>query len=326
MRAIVLKQLGGPEQFRLESVPTPIPNDNEVLIQLKAAAFNRRDIFVRTGKYPGIKLPAIPGSDGSGIAEDGTEVIIYPALNWGINEKAYSNDFTIIGVPTDGTFADYIVVPKENVFPKPTYLSFEEAAALPLGGLTAYRSLVTRGGLKEGETLLIPGIGGGVATFVLQIAVALKANVFVTSSSDEKIAKAVSLGARAGVNYLEDGWDRLLKEKMEGGADLIIDSVGGPHFSKLINIANHGCRIVSFGATAGPIHELVMPKIFLKHIDILGSTMGSPNDFINMLKLYEKHQLVPVIDSIFPLEEIAKAQDRIEGGKNFGKIVVQISS
>jgi len=326
MRAIVLRELGGPEQFHLEDVQTPVPNKNEVLIQLKAAAFNRRDIYVRTGKYPGIKLPAIPGSDGSGIADDGTEVVINPALNWGGNERAYSDNFSIVGVPTDGTFADYIVVPMENVFPKPAYLSFEEAAALPLGGLTAYRSLVTRGRLKEGETVLIPGIGGGVATFVLQIAVAIKAEVFVTSSSDEKIAKAVSMGAKAGVNYREAGWDRLLKEKMNGGADLIIDSVGGPHFSKLINVANHGCRIVSFGATAGPSLELVMPKIFLKQIDILGSTMGSPTDFKNMLELYEKHQLVPVIDSIFPLEKIAEAQSRIEEGKNFGKIVLRISS
>jgi NADPH:quinone reductase-like Zn-dependent oxidoreductase len=326
MRAIVLRELGGPAQFRLEEVEKPIPNAHEVLIKLKASALNRRDIYVRMGQYPGIKIPAIPGADGAGVLEDGSEVIINPALNWGENENFYSKSFHIIGVPSNGTFAEYIKVPKENIFPKPAYLSWEEAAALPLGGLTAYRALFTRGKLQEGETVLIPGIGGGVASFLLQMAVAVKAKVFVTSSSEEKIRKAISMGASGGVNYKEEGWDRLLKEQMKGSADLIVDSVGGYSFSKLINIANNGGRIVSFGATAGPIPQIVMPKIFFKHLDILGSTMGSPRDFTNMLKLYEEHQLRPAIDSVFSLEEIQQAQDRIENGSNFGKVVLKISS
>lgn len=325
MRAIVLRELGGPEQFRLEEVEKPIPNAHEVLVKLKASALNRRDIYVRMGQYPGIKIPAIPGADGAGVLEDGTEVIIYPALNWGKNENFYSKNFQIIGVPSNGTFAEYIKIPKENIFSKPAYLSWEEAAALPLGGLTAYRALFTRGKLQEGETVLIPGIGGGVATFLLQMAVAVKAKVFVTSSSDEKIKKAISMGASGGVNYKVERWDQLLKEQM-GYADLIVDSVGGSSFSKLINVANNGGRIVSFGATAGPIPQIVMPKIFFKHLDILGSTMGSPKDFTNMLKLYEEHQLRPAIDSVYSLEEVQQAQYRIESGINFGKVVLKLSS
>ncbi|MGS2776519.1 zinc-binding dehydrogenase [Robertmurraya sp. GLU-23] len=325
MRAIVLRELGGVEQFRLEEVEKPIPNAHEVLVKLKASALNRRDIYVRMGQYPGIKIPAIPGADGAGVLEDGTEVIIYPALNWGENENFYSKTFQIIGVPSNGTFAEYIKIPKENIFSKPAYLSWEEAAALPLGGLTAYRALFTRGKLQEGETVLIPGIGGGVATFLLQMAVAVKAKVFVTSSSDEKIKKAISMGASGGVNYKVERWDQLLKEQM-GYADLIVDSVGGSSFSKLINVANNGGRIVSFGATAGPIPQIVMPKIFFKHLDILGSTMGSPKDFTNMLKLYEEHQLRPAIDSVYSLEEVQQAQYRIENGHNFGKVVLKLSS
>ncbi|MGG7618257.1 zinc-binding dehydrogenase [Bacillus coreaensis] len=324
MRAIVLRELGGPEQFRLEEVEKPIPNAHEVLVKLKASALNRRDIYVRMGQYPGIKIPAIPGADGAGVLEVGTEVIIYPALNWGENENFYSKTFQIIGVPSNGTFAEYIKIPKENIFSKPAYLSWEEAAALPLGGLTAYRALFTRGKLQEGETVLIPGIGGGVATFLLQMAVAVKAKVFVTSSSDEKIKKAISMGASGGVNYKVERWDQLLKEQM-GYADLIVDSVGGSSFSKLINVANNGGRIVSFGATAGPIPQIVMPKIFFKHLDILGSTMGSPKDFTNMLKLYEEHQLRPAIDSVYSLEEVQQAQYRIENGNNFGKVVLKLS-
>lgn len=325
MRAIVLRELGGVEQFRLEEVEKPIPNAHEVLVKLKASALNRRDIYVRMGQYPGIKIPAIPGADGAGVLEDGTEVIIYPALNWGENENFYSKTFQIIGVPSNGTFAEYIKIPKENIFSKPAYLSWEEAAALPLGGLTAYRALFTRGKLQEGETVLIPGIGGGVATFLLQMAVAVKAKVFVTSSSDEKIKKAISMGASGGVNYKVERWDQLLKEQM-GYADIIVDSVGGSSFSKLINVANNGGRIVSFGATAGPIPQIVMPKIFFKHLDILGSTMGSPKDFTNMLKLYEEHQLRPAIDSVYSLEEVQQAQYRIENGHNFGKVVLKLSS
>jgi zinc-binding alcohol dehydrogenase/oxidoreductase len=334
MKAIVLRELGGPEKYQFEQIETPEPSRNEVVIRLRAAAFNRRDIFIRKGEYPGIRLPAIPGADGSGeivaVGEGannlviGSKVVIYPALNWGDDERIYRKDFSIVGVPTDGTFAEYIKVPKENVFLKPDYLTWEEAAALPLAGLTAYRALVTRGKLKKGENVLIPGIGGGVATFLLQIAVALGSNVFVTSSSDDKIQRAISLGASCGVSYQEDNWDKKLREWMKDGADLCIDSIGGKSFHKLLNIAKHGSRIVTFGATAGPVPQLVMPKIFLKQLDVLGTTMGSPIEFRDMLSFYSENKIRPIIDSVYSFEEITEAQSRMEKGQNFGKVVVTI--
>ncbi|MBS4210867.1 zinc-binding dehydrogenase [Neobacillus rhizophilus] len=332
MKAVILRDLGGPEQYRIGDVDIPSLGEDEVLVRIRAAAFNRRDIFIRKGEYPGIRLPAIPGADGAGeIAAVGKgvkdlaigdKVVINPALNWGNDERIYTKDFSIVGVPTNGTFAEYINVPRENVFPKPEHLSWEEAAALPLGGLTAYRALLTKGKVKKGEAVLIPGIGGGVATFLLQMAVALGTNVFVTSSSEEKIQKAISLGASGGVNYKEPNWEKQLRKWMPEGADLCIDSVGGDNFVKLLNIAKHGSRIVTFGATACPVPQLVMPKIFLKQIDVIGTTMGSPAEFQSMLSFYDKHKIKPVIDSVFSIEEIREAQLRIEKGVNFGKVVV----
>jgi zinc-binding alcohol dehydrogenase/oxidoreductase len=332
MKAVVLRELGGPEQYQFEQLKTPVPDRDEVLVRIRAAAFNRRDIFIRKGEYPGIRLPATPGADGAGEIVEvgvnantlpvGSEVVIYPALNWGSEERVYHKNFSIVGVPTNGTFAEFIKVPKENVFLKPDYLSWEEAAALPLAGLTAFRALVTRGRLTAGENVLIPGIGGGVATFLLQIAVALGAKVYVTSSSDNKIKKAISLGASGGVNYQEENWDKRLREWMPDGADLSVDGIGGNSFQKLLNIAKHGSRIVSFGATLGPVPQLLMPKIFLKQLDVLGTTMGSPKEFQRMLSFYSKNQIHPVIDSVYSFEEINKAQSRMEKGINFGKIVV----
>nr|WP_263326618.1 zinc-binding dehydrogenase [Neobacillus sp. Marseille-Q6967] len=332
MKAIVLREIGGPEQYRFEEVDMPSPNDHEVLVRLRAAAFNRRDIFIRKGEYPGIQLPSIPGADGAGeivaVGKEvtdlpiGSKVIINPALNWGDNERIYTKDFSIVGVPTNGTFAEYIKVPIENVFPKPDYLSWEEAAALPLGGLTAFRALFTKGKVRKGENVLIPGIGGGVATFLLQMAVAIGAHVYVTSSSEEKIHKAMRLGASGGVNYNEKNWEKELRKWMPDGTDVCIDSVGGENFQKLLNIAKHGSRIVTFGATAGPVPQLVMPKLFLKQIEVLGTTMGSPTEFGKMLSFYSEHTIKPVIDSIYTFDLIAEGQNRMESGQNFGKVVV----
>jgi zinc-binding alcohol dehydrogenase/oxidoreductase len=334
MKAIVVSEIGGPDQFKFQEVEMPTPGKDEILIRLRAAAFNRRDIFARRGQYPGIRFPAIPGADGAGevvaagenanLYPIGSNVIINPALNWGEDERIYTKDFSIVGNPTDGTFAEYIKVPKENVFLKPDYLTWEEAAALPLAGLTAYRAIVTRGKVKKGENVLIPGIGGGVATFLLQIATAIGANVYVTSSSEEKINKAISLGAVGGVNYREENWEKKLRQMMKDGADISIDSIGGKSFQQLVNIAKHGSRIVTFGATAGPVPQLLMPKIFLKQLDVLGTTMGSPREFKEMLFFYSENEIHPVIDSIYEFDDIMEAQIRMEEGDLFGKIVVKI--
>lgn len=333
MKAIVLKEIGGPDQLVYEEVDTPVPQPNEILVRLKYASLNRRDVWITYGQYPGMKLPSILGADGAGeIAglgenvkgrELGSEVIINPSLNWGDSDHFNGPDYSILGMPTDGTYAQYVAVPAENVYNKPEYLSMEEAASIPLSALTAYRAVVVRGKVKQGETVLIPGIGSGVALFALQIAVAAGANVFVTSSSKEKIEKARDLGAKGGVNYRKDTYVKDLKAQM-GGADLAIDGVGGQTFNDLIQLAKPGGRIVSFGATTGPVPDLVLPRLFFKHLNVMGSTMGSSRDFEDMIQFFEEHQIRPAIDQVFSLEEAAKAQSYMEKGHQFGKIILEI--
>jgi zinc-binding alcohol dehydrogenase/oxidoreductase len=336
MKAVVLHEIDGPEKLRYEDAPDPEPGPGETLVRLHAAALNRRDVFVTRGQYPGAKpeaLPVILGSDGSGEVvargdgaggpDEGTEVVINPALYWGDDPWKPGKEYRILGLPDDGTFAQLVKVPSENVFPKPSHLSHEEAAAIPLGALTAYRALVTRGGVQEGETVVVPGIGSGVATFVAQIAAALGARVFVTSGDDEKIEKAKEFGAEGGVNYNSEDWSRELKS-MTGGVDLTVDHVGGEAFDAMVSLARPGSRIVTFGATAGPKVTVVMPRIFLKHLTILGTAMGTNEEFGAMLDLFAEHGLQPTINETFPLQETAASMEYMEQGSGIGKIVLDI--
>jgi zinc-binding alcohol dehydrogenase/oxidoreductase len=336
MKALVLHEIGGPEKLSYEDAPDPEPGSGETVVRLHAAALNRRDVFVTRGQYPGAKpdaLPVILGSDGSGevVARgegaggpgEGTEVVINPALYWGDDPQKPGKEYRILGLPDDGTFAQLVKVTSENVFPKPSHLSHEEAAAIPLGALTAYRALVTRGELKEGETVVVPGIGSGVASFVVQMAAALGARVFVTSGSDEKIEKAKELGAEGGVNYNSEDWSKELKS-LTGGVDLSVDHVGGDAFDAMVSLARPGSRIVTFGATAGPKVTVVMPRIFLKHLTVLGTAMGTSEEFGAMLDLWAEHGLRPTINETFPLQETAAAMEYMEEGSGIGKIVLDI--
>jgi len=336
MKAMVLHELGGPDSLSFEDAPGPEPGSGETVVRLRAAALNRRDVFVTRGQYPGAKpeaLPIILGSDGSGEVvargdgaagpDEGTEVVVNPALYWGDDPQKPGKEYRILGLPDDGTFAQLVKVPAENVFPKPSHLSHEEAAAIPLGALTAYRALVTRGGVKEGETIVVPGIGSGVATFVVQLAVGLGAHVFVTSGSDEKIEKAKELGAEGGVNYNSEDWSRELKS-MTGGVDLSVDHVGGEAFDAMVSLAKPGSRIVTYGATAGPKVTVVMPRIFLKHLTVLGTAMGTNEEFGAMLDHYAEHGLRPTINESFPLQEVAAAMERMEESAGMGKIVLDV--
>jgi zinc-binding alcohol dehydrogenase/oxidoreductase len=336
MKAVRLHELEGPDELVYEEVPEPEPGPGETLVRLRAAALNRRDLFATQGQYPGVTpdiLPRIPGSDGSGEVvargegaegpDEGTEVVINPALYWGDDPRVPGKEYRILGIPDDGTFAQFIKVPADHVFPKPSYLSHEEAAALPLGALTAYRALVTRGGVAEGETVLVPGVGGGVATFLVQIASALGARVFVTSGSDEKIEESKELGAEGGVNYNSEDWSRELKS-MAGGVDLSADHVGGENFNALVSLAKPGGRIVVFGATAGPTPKAMTIRIALKHLDVLGTAMGTSEEFGAMLDLYAEQGLRPKVNETFPLEETASALHLMEEGSGMGKIVLQI--
>ena len=336
MKAIRLHELEGPEGLHYEDVDDPEPGSGQVVVKLHNAALNRRDVFASQGMYPGVTpdiLPGIPGSDGSGEVaakgdgaegpDEGTEVVINPGLYWGDNPRIPGKDYRILGLPDDGTYAQYINVPADHVFPKPSHLSHQEAAAIPLAALTAYRALFTRGQLQEGETVFVPGIGGGVATFLVQMASTVGATVFVSSGSDEKIEQAKEFGAEGGVNYNSEDWSKELKE-MSGSVDLSVDSIGGDAFNAQIQLAKPGGRIVVFGSTAGPASNVMTIMIALKHLDVVGTAMGSAEDFGAMLDFYEEHQLRPIINETFSLEEAAAAQNYMEEGEGIGKIVLDI--
>lgn len=337
MKAIQLSETHQPVQ--LIDVPTPSPGADEVLIQLHAAALNHRDVFIQQGLYPGIKLPTILGSDGAGIVTElgsdvntvqaGHEVVINPGLYWGTNPRFYGADFRILGMPDNGTFAEYITVPAQYVHPKPAHLTFEQAAALPLTGLTAWRALMTRARYQPGERVLITGIGGGAALSAMQFAIAAGADVWVTSGDDAKIQRAIELGAAGGVNYRQTDWLKQLMAQTRGGRagyfDVIIDSAGGSGFAKLIDAAAPGGRIVFYGGTTGNITDVVPPKVFFKQLDILGTTMGTEQEFADMLSFIDEHKIVPIIDTTLPLAETEQALQRMDAGKQFGKIVLSIA-
>ncbi|MBI1765539.1 MAG: zinc-binding dehydrogenase, partial [Acidobacteria bacterium] len=243
----------------------------------------------------------------------------------GPNEAAQGKNYRMLGLPDDGTYAEFIKVPAENVVAKPAHLSFEEAAALPLAALTAYRAVATRAQVKAGETVLVTGVGGGVASFAVQIAKALGARVLVTSGSDEKIARAKELGAEGGANYKTQDWAKEITALSGGGPDVIIDSAGADTLETAVKIVKPAGRIVFFGATNGLAPGLDLRRIFFKQLNLLGSTMGSPREFAAMLQLYNDQKLRPAVDKVFPLAETAAAHQRMEEAGQFGKIVLQIA-
>lgn len=332
MKAAVLK--GVHEPVVVEEVEDPVAGPGEAVVRIAAAALNHRDVWIRKGQYAGLKFPAILGSDGAGVVESvgadsdrhwiGKEVVIDPSLGWGKGRAVQNGDtFRILGMPDHGTFAEKIKIPVENLYDKPPHMSFEEAAAIPLAALTAYRAVVTRSCLVSTDRVLVTGAGGGTATFAVQIAAAFGARVFVTSGSEAKIEAAKELGAEGGANYREEGWEKKLQELAGGGFDVIIDSAGGENFDKLLEIANPGGRIAFFGATAGNPPGLNMRRVFWKQLSLLGTTMGSPEDFEGMVRLYGDHRLRPTVDKVFPLEQANDALDRMERGEQIGKIVLR---
>jgi NADPH:quinone reductase-like Zn-dependent oxidoreductase len=329
MRALRIESIG---KIAIADVPDPVAGPGEAVVGVKAAALNRRDLWIKLGQYAGLKFPCIPGSDGAGVVLSvgqgadsswvGREVVINPSFDWGPSEKAQGPRFSILGLPRDGTLAARVCVPAQQLFPKPAHLSMEEAAAVPLAGLTAWRALMSRARMAHGERVLITGIGSGVALFALQFAVASGGEVWVTSGSDGKIARAVKLGARGGFRYDSEGW-AAAASKEAGSFDVIIDSAGGAGFGNLLELASPGGRIAFFGATRGSVPELALRRVFWKQISLLGSTMGSPADWSAMMAFVSGRSLRPVISDIFPLEHGTEAFDLMERAGQFGKIVVQ---
>jgi NADPH:quinone reductase-like Zn-dependent oxidoreductase len=333
MKAIVLNR-SIPDKIELIDAGLPSLKAHEVRISLVASALNHRDEWSRQGLYPNLRDGVILGSDGagtvveigSGVSTDwlGKEVIINPAIDWGAEEHAKSNDFKILGIPDNGTLAEYVQVPSDRLHHKPAHLSWEEAAALPLAGLTAYRAVFVQGGLQKKEKVLITGIGGGVAQFAAQYAHAAGADAYVSSSSPEKIDKAKQLGVLEGFNYKDPNWVEAVKTSV-GGFDLIIDSAMGDTINDLIDAVNPGGRIIFFGATMGNPSGFNARKVYWNQITIKGSTMGSDNDFLRMLEFVNERKIVPIVDKVYGMKDAIAAFERMKAGQQMGKIVIRIS-
>lgn len=323
---MVLHGVGQP--LILEDRAPSVAGPGQAVVRVRAAALNHRDVWIRKGQYAGLRFPIVLGADGAGTVTSGPaewvgkDVIVNPSLGWGDSEAVQGPEFRILGLPEDGTFADEVLVPAENLALKPEYLSDEAAAALPLAGLTAYRAVFSRAGLRSGEKVLITGAGGGAASFALRFALVAGAKVWVTTSGDEKRARALAMGVQGAVDYRKEGWVSELKAA--GGFDVIIDSAGGDGFASLLNLAAPGGRIAFFGATMGNPSEFVMRKVFWKQLSVLGTTMGSPRDFAALLAFVEAHRLVPDVDETFPVERANDAIDRMASGAQTGKIVLSM--
>ena len=328
MLAWILKGPAAP--LVLEERPDPEPGPGEAVVSLRAAALNHRDVWLQQGNYFMSKYPVVLGADGAGeVVKVGSKVdrswlgravIVNPGVGWGDNEKFALDDFKTLGTPEDGTFAEKLLIPASQLYDQPKHLDVVHAAALPLAGLTGFRALFGRGGLVEGEHVLVTGAGGGVAQFMLQFAVAAKARVYVTTSSREKLDRARSLGALGGVNYKDADWAEQLAKVVPGGFNLIVDSACGPGFGKFVSLASPGGRIVYFGLTAGPAPALDMRNFYRKQLSLLGTKMGSLRDFAAMCAFVEKHRLVPVVDSVTPFKSLDKAFEKLHHGGQFGKM------
>ena len=318
MRAVRVHEGG---ELRYEEAPDPVAGPGEVVVELRTAAVNRRDLLVRNPPGPAyvFDLPLVPGSDGAGVRRDtGEEVVIYPGLGWGPREDAAGADWRILGGPDDGTYAELVKVPAENVFPRPARFSWEEAAAFPLAALTAYRALFEVGGLVDGESVLILGACSGVSTMAVSLAAQAGCRVLVTSSSQEKIDRAKELGAEGGVLYTEDGW-----AEAAGPVDVVLDSVGST-WRESAKALRRGGRLVVFGGTGGPEVTVDVRALYLNWQSIRGTTMGSARDFAGLLRMVEGGAWRPVIDSVRPLEETAAAHERMQAGEHFGKLVLTV--
>jgi NADPH:quinone reductase-like Zn-dependent oxidoreductase len=335
MKAVRLNELGGPEKLHIEEIADPQAGPGQIVVKISRAAFNRRDVFITQGLYPGIELPRTLGSDGTGVVSAlgegvtgpavGTAVVIDPQLGWSDSQGHAHKGASVLGMPVDGTFAEYVVVPAENVYAKPSGLSDDEAAAIPLAGETAYRAVFTRGQIRKDDVVLITGVGSGVQTFVLLYAKHAGARTIVTSGSDAKLERAKALGADVAINYnTNPDWYKEARSAAGGGGpSLVIDSIGGETFARCLDIARHEARVVMYGGTAGDAK--IRPfSIFWKHLSILGTSMGSPSDFAGMLALFEGG-LRPVIDRVYPLDEVVAAAQRLAAAEQFGKVVLAVA-
>lgn len=324
MHAVIMHAFGGPAVLNLEKCPDPPTRPGWVTVALRASALNWHDVLVRQGRY-GSPLPHIIGADGAGVRTDtGEEVVVLPSLNWGDRDDAPSSRWEILGDYTPGTYAELVSVPADCLAAKPPGLDWAEAAALPLVGVTTYRALFTRGRLREGESMLVVGAGGGVATMAVALAVAAGVRIMVTSSSLDTIERAVSAGAHGGVLHDTTGWPEHAREMSpdNAGFDLVLDPVG--RWSESVRALRPGGRLVVLGANAAETADMDIRSFYFGQFDLLGTTMGSSRDFAGLLNMIDRCKVrPPVIDSEFPLDRAAEAHEYLERGRTFGKCVLK---
>lgn len=329
MRALVLRE----NSFQIESIPKPIIENEEVLVKINFAALNHRDQWIREGKYPKIVFPSVLGSDGVGEVVEvfnaenkkwlNKKVIINPNINWGSDDFVQNKNYHILGMPTYGTLAEFVKVNVNRLIEKPNHLSDEEAAAIPLAGLTAWNATMNKGALAPEKKILVSGVGGGVAQFAFLFANAINSSVYVSSSKNDVIEKCISIGAKGGINYtIENSLKNKAKEI--GGFDIIIDSAGGNQINDLLTCLKPNGKLVFYGATLGSPSKLNVALMFWNHLSLMGSTMGSDRDFINMVAFVNQHKIKPIIDQTFTLDNSIAAFDRMKMGNQFGKIIIQI--
>jgi NADPH:quinone reductase-like Zn-dependent oxidoreductase len=324
MQAVVLEEFGAPDRLRFGSYPDPRTEPGWAVVRLKASALNWHDVLVRRGVYHS-PLPHVIGADGAGVRVDtGEPVMILPSIGWGSDQRVPAAGFQILGDQLPGTYAELVSVPEESLVPKPASLDWEQSAALPLVGVTCYRALFTRGRLTAGESLLVIGASGGVATMAVSLAVAAGATVVVTSSTMDKIDHARELGATDGVRHTDPDWVHAARACTPGGHgfDLVLDSVG--RWTESVRTLRPGSRLVVLGASNASQANLDVRSFYFGQYDLLGTTMGSRTDFAGLLSMMDTARVrPPTIDTVFPLDAAHRAHERLESGACFGKIILQ---
>ena len=316
MNALVLTRKKTPVSYI--EIDNPESSNEQVLVQIKAAALNQRDILIRHGKYAGLEFPFILGSDGVGIA-DGQTALLNPSMYSGKRPHIASSKHQIV----NGTLAEWIALPSTQIYSIPTHLTIQQAAALPTEGLTAYRALFSQGACQASDKVLITNIEANNSLLAMQFAIACGAEVYVTARTDEALEKAVLMGAKGGANNTVKLWSKDLFSQTNG-FDLILDSIGGAGFIEIIRLTAMGCRIVTCGGLDGFLPKLNANLLARKQIALIGSSMGNAAEFSAMLAFVQEHQIVPVIDSVFDLCDGVQAFEHFENGNPFGKIVLNI--
>ena len=342
MKALAFNEFGGPEKLRLQDVPDPKAAPGEVVVRVRACALNHLDIFVREG-IPALKTP-LPFWTGCDIAGDvakvgpdvtglrvGDRVCVNPNLTCGRCEFCIQGEdslcvrYGIVGEHLPGGLAELVAVSAENVLPLPAHVSYEHAASFILTNMTAWRMVVTQARVRPGEDVLILGVGGGVSSTAVQIAKLCGARVLVTSSSEAKLERARQLGADVSINYAKEDWESAVYEKTaKRGVDVVLENVGAQTWKQSLRSLRKGGRLVTCGATTGPIAETDIRIVFWKQIHIIGSTMANRREFNDVMRLFFAGRLKAIVDEIVPLKDGAAAQRRLAEGRQFGKIVLTV--